>query len=68
MSYLGKPPKSMPIKERRDLVNKLKEIRRDATMESSNIPQEIKDTIQLYQRTWVIEPLDELINRYETKD
>lgn len=54
------------------LIDKLKELRRISTMETANFdifnPQTtifIKETTRLYRESWLIEPLDRLIEEFE---
>lgn len=70
-----KVPKSMPKKETEALVEELKELRRVATFESAGFfifeddaeerNNEIREITKLYRESWLIRPLDELIERYE---
>ncbi len=64
-------PKSMPKKEREMLLSELKELRRVATMETANFgsqgsTENIKRQTKVWRGSWLIAPLDRLIERYET--
>ena len=71
----GHAPKSMPRKETKKLLSILKEIRRTATMERANFfvfddeseskMLEIKKLTHVWRTSWILSPLDYLIERYE---
>jgi hypothetical protein len=76
-----KPPKNLPKKELRFLIQRLSEVVQIATMNSANFdcnscdpptsfdsehPTEyIRQKTKLWRETWIIEPLRTLIERYE---
>lgn len=63
--YLQPLTKTMPRKEARLLVSLLRELRETATMKNADFPQELKDKTRLWRNTWLVSPLDDLIERYE---
>lgn len=58
-------PKSMPVKERRMLVDILSDVVRAAEMNDADFPQELKDTVKHHHWAWIVCPLRALIDRYE---
>lgn len=68
-------PKSMPRKEMEALLSTLKEIRRTAEMKDANFfafderskekMNEIRELSHVWRTSWIISPLDVLIERYE---
>lgn len=68
-------PKSMPRKEMEALLSTLKEIRRVAEMKDANFfvfddkskekMDEIRELSHVWRTSWIISPLDVLIERYE---
>ncbi|MBI5933300.1 MAG: hypothetical protein HY867_06295 [Chloroflexi bacterium] len=57
-------PSTMPIREAEMLVEKLKELRKTATMDSTLCTEEVKRDLKVWRETWLIAPLDDLIERY----
>lgn len=66
MSYMKTHPvpKTMPKRERAELVLALERIRDIATMETAALDPEIKEITRLWRESWIIEPLERLIERY----
>jgi hypothetical protein len=75
--YSTKPPK-MPKRELQALISELKQIAKVARMEScdfgsignasignKNPTQFIRERTKLWRHSWIIGPLEELIDRYE---
>lgn len=70
-------PKSMPKKEMAWLLRELREIRRTATMENASFyvfdkdepakMEQIRELTRSWRNSWLIGPLDRLIERYETR-
>ena len=68
-----KQPPKMPKQETRALLSELRELHRTATMESANFDgsnrehrtEFIREKTQLWRETWLISPLEKLIERYE---
>lgn len=75
--YTNKLPKSMPKREKEALVSTLEEVVRAAKMESADFgngasPEEnptqfIKETVDLHHHTWIVSPLEALIDRYKAE-
>jgi hypothetical protein len=66
----ARAPKSMPISEVRSLVDELKEIRDYATLKTASFGKKdfddmIKETVRIHHDSWIIMPLNILIERYE---
>lgn len=76
MNRHKKPPKTMPKKETEALLRELREIRQVATMETANFfpfvedseekMNELRALTRVWRQSWIIEPLDRLIERYES--
>ena len=68
-SYYGfgykEVPKTMPKREMELLIQSLKRIRLSATMKAADFPNEWKQEMRLWRETWLLAPLDDLIERYE---
>lgn len=74
---LNQVPKSMPKSEMEMMVKLLREIRDNAKMENAHFfpfdkdgntkMEEIREVSDLWRRTWLIAPLTDLINRYESE-
>ena len=58
-------PKTMPVREMRRMLDELRKIRQTATMETADFNSEIKRATSLWRKTWLLNPLDALIERYE---
>lgn len=71
-------PKTMPKKELVMLLNALREIRRSATFKLASFKDlkviqdnparsesTVKEVTSPFRRSWIIDPLDEIIERYE---
>lgn len=74
-------PKSMPKTEREQLVMILKRLKEHAELTNANfghamihisgertITEYVKETTRLYRASWLIHPIQELIDRYELSD
>ena len=47
------------------IIADLKDVRRSAIMTSANFSDELKEETKLYRQTWLIEPLDSVIENLE---
>jgi len=63
--YYNPPvPKSMPKKETERLLSILVGVRNSATMASAAFPDNLKEETRLWRDSWIISPLDAIIDRY----
>ena len=68
-----KQPPKMPKQETEALLSELRELHRTATMENADFGRGnkenptgfIKERTQLWRKSWLISPLEKLIERYE---
>lgn len=74
---LGPVPASMPLKEAKRIRQCLIQLRDTATMETANfsrpdlkgsveMDKAIKDMTKLWRESWLIDPLNAMIERYES--
>ena len=63
--FVRKVPKSMPRKEAEQLIAILKEIKKSSEMSDASFSDAIKDETDLYRRTWISNPIELIIKRYE---
>ena len=64
--FYRKLPVSMPKKEAEELARLLKELRDYAKLENAAISDDTKEEMELYLRTWIVKPLEAMVERYNS--